>query len=199
MPAFAESLGLPYVDLEDISLDQSLIPRVPAVLARQHSLVPVMVDDGQLLVASPNPIDPNVEEELRLRLGMPVRSVICTPAKVNEMVGRHYSREAAVAEMAAAKGKTILPGAVPGSPADAAKPAAAQPTPTAAAPPLSRAEAAKRGRNFAIIAFNITMMVGMIALFVIPRQKAFLFAFSVSLLAGLVVSGITYLVVSSKR
>ena len=100
MPAYAESLGLPYLDLADIAFDESLVRQVPAVLARQHSCAPVMVDDKHLLVASPNMLDPNVEEELRLRFGKPVRLVLCTPASINSVIERHYPREAAAAEMA---------------------------------------------------------------------------------------------------
>ena len=75
MQAYAESLGLPYIDLGDVGVSEELAPKVPAVLARQHSCVPVMADHGVLLMASPNPLVPEIEEELRLRIGMPVRTI----------------------------------------------------------------------------------------------------------------------------
>lgn len=106
MQIYAESQGLPYIDLGDIECDTFLLPKVPAVLARQHSCVPVMIDDDQLLVASPHPLKPEVEDELRLRVGMPVRSVLCTPAGVNNVIAQHYPKEAAAAEMAATGGQT---------------------------------------------------------------------------------------------
>src|SRR5687768_10726961 len=53
MQLYAESIGLPYIDLTDIPIDESLVPRVPAYLARQHSCAPVMIDDGQVLMATP--------------------------------------------------------------------------------------------------------------------------------------------------
>jgi hypothetical protein len=106
MQIYAESQGLPYIDLSDITCDPYLLPKVPAVLARQHSCVPVMIDDDQLLVASPHPLRPEVEDELRLRVGMPVRSVLATPAGVNAVIAQHYPKEAAAAEMAATGGQT---------------------------------------------------------------------------------------------
>lgn len=106
MQVYAESQGLPYIDLADIECDTFLLPKVPAVLARQHSCVPVMIDDDQLLVASPHPLKPEVEDELRLRVGMPVRSVLCTPSGVNAVIAAHYTKEAAAAEMAATGGQT---------------------------------------------------------------------------------------------
>ena len=44
-------------------------------------------------MASPNPIDPNVEEELRLRFGMPVRTVLCSPANINDVIAKHVPRD----------------------------------------------------------------------------------------------------------
>ncbi|HYW78183.1 MAG TPA: hypothetical protein VE890_01355, partial [Thermoguttaceae bacterium] len=93
--AFAESIGLPYVELQDVGIDEQLIPQVPTSLARQHSCVPLMIDDGQLLMASPNPLIPDVEEELRLRFEMPIRSVLCTAASINTVIAEHYPRDAA--------------------------------------------------------------------------------------------------------
>jgi hypothetical protein len=157
LPAYAESIGLPYLDLADLPLDPSLIAAVPSHMARQHSCVPVMVDANQLLMASPNPLDPNVEEELRLRFSMPVRTVLCTPANINDVITKFVPRDASAA-----------PAPAPVAAAPAAAPAAASPTPAPAAKqrptgPMTPEEQTER-RNFAIVGFNITVMVLMGAL-----------------------------------
>jgi hypothetical protein len=152
MLAYAESLGLPYVELEDVGVDEELVPRLPPTLARQHSCVPVMTDEGQLLMASPNPLIPDVEEELRLRFSMPVRSVLCTPASINAMVAKYYPRDAA--------------GPVPAATAPKKK-AAAKEAPQEEAEPLSRDEHFKRHRLFAVIAFNVTVILCMLGLVVL--------------------------------
>ena len=103
MQAYAESVGLPYVDLAETGVDETLVLQIPASMARNFSCVPVMVDEGQMLIASPNPLNPDMEEHLRHRLGMPVRSVFCTPSGVNAAIDQYYSREAIQAAMAAAK------------------------------------------------------------------------------------------------
>jgi hypothetical protein len=100
MQAFSESIGLPFLDLGDITIDEELFPMVSAVLARTHSVAPVMIDSGQLLLASPNPLDLQLEEDLKLRLGMPIRMVLCTPADINRVINEHYPRELADAELA---------------------------------------------------------------------------------------------------
>ncbi|MHC4176415.1 MAG: GspE/PulE/PilB domain-containing protein [Planctomycetota bacterium] len=151
MLAYAESLGLPYVELEDVGVDEELVPRVPPTLARQHSCVPLMTDEGQLLMASPNPLIPDVEEELRLRFNMPVRSVLCTPASINTIVAKYYPRDAA----------GPLPRAVASK-----KPVAKKVPQREESEPRSRDEQSKRHKMFAVIAFNVTVMLCMVFLVV---------------------------------
>ncbi len=96
------------------------MPRVPTYLARQHSCAPLMVDEGAVLMATPHPLVPDVEEELRLRIGMPVRTVLCTSGQMNECIAKYYPKDAAVAEMAAkssAPPPVAAAGSVAGSPA----------------------------------------------------------------------------------
>jgi hypothetical protein len=156
LPAYAESIGLPYLDLRDIPLNQQLIARVPPVIARRHSCVPVMIDDKQLLVASPNPLDPNVEEELRLRFGMSVRTVLCTPTNVDEVIAKYVPRD----------GSAVEPAPLPETSAATDAPAAAAPKPAEKVRPTGpmTPEEQKERQNYAIVTFNITVMVCMGAL-----------------------------------
>jgi Type II secretion system (T2SS), protein E, N-terminal domain len=101
VPAYAESIGLPFLDLSDIELDPALVAKVPVAMARQHSCVPIMIDDDKLLMASPNPLDPHVEEELRLRFGTPVRTVLCVPANISDALTKFYGKEAQATQAAA--------------------------------------------------------------------------------------------------
>jgi hypothetical protein len=152
LPAYAESIGVPYLDLSDVPLNAGLIARIPPVIARQHSCIPVMVDNGQLLMASPNLLNPDVEEELRLRFNMPVRSVLCTPANINEAIAKFVPRDGSAPE--------------PMPAAEVAPQPAAGAAPTAAAPAAKRTgpltpEEKKAARDMAIVTFNLTVMVMM--------------------------------------
>lgn len=139
MQCYAEAVGLPYVDLAEVSLDEGLIRRVPATIARPHSCIPLLIDDNQLLVASPNPLAPEVEDQLRLRFGIPVRSVLCTPRAVNDLISKYYSREALAeasyeaAAAAAAKraGATAKTASKAPAPPEAKREAQPQPAPQA--------------------------------------------------------------------
>lgn len=149
MLAFAESQGLPYVVLDDVGVDERLVPQIPPSTARQHSCVPIMADDGQLLMASPNPLVPDVEEDLRLRTGMPVRTVLCTPASLNEAVTKHYPRD--MPEPAPVKAKSQ-----PKQKKKSKKQAAA------AAEPRTPEEETRRYIMLAVISFNVVVVLVML-------------------------------------
>ncbi|HEX4148333.1 MAG TPA: hypothetical protein VHY20_05070 [Pirellulales bacterium] len=118
MQAYAESLGLPFLDLSLMQPNEELLAKLPAVMARQHSCVPLLVDEEKVVVASPNPLRTDVEDEVRLRMGLTVRNVLCTPADIHELINKHYPKEAAAAQLgiapvAAADAKSKKPAVDP--------------------------------------------------------------------------------------
>ena len=149
MLAYAESIGLPYVELDDIGVAEDLVPLIPPATARQHSCVPVMIDENQMLMASPNPLVPDVEEELRLRLGKTIRTVLCTPASINAVVAKYYPPDAVMAAPVA-KPKASQP--------------AAEPAKAAAAKPKSTAEQKKQQTMLAVVGFNLAVILTMVLL-----------------------------------
>ncbi|MGD9646903.1 MAG: hypothetical protein AB7U73_14415 [Pirellulales bacterium] len=201
---YAESQGLPYVDLAETGVDPEWVPQVPAVLARQHSCVPVMMDDGQLLMASPHPIKPDVEDDLRLRLDVPVRSVLCTAAGVNAAIERFYTKEAAAAELAAgpkkapaaAKGAAAAKAAPAGkvaAPAKAAKAEAAEST-------MTREERMSQARKVALVAFNFTAAMTILYLEAVKSPPmSWLLALPVAIMVGGTAAGVGFVIVSKKK
>ena len=157
IPAYAESVGLPYLDLAEFEVDAMLAAKVPAFIARQQSLVPVMIDNNQLLVASPTPIDPQVEDDLRLRVGLSIRTVLVTPTAIHDVVNRFYTKEAAAAELAS--GAASRPAEKKGS--TAAKKDKSEDRPRTAE---EYEERKTKRRNMAIVAFNFTFMFVMVGL-----------------------------------
>jgi len=139
MPLYADSLGVPFVDLADLEIDPDLVPTVPAMMARQNSLTPVLKDEGAVVVASPKPLKPEIEEQLSLRFGAPIRPVICTKAAIDDAIAKYYSREAAAAQM----------NAVPQASTSGAAAAAA---PKEGGTKISKAELRKKKSKIAMVA-----------------------------------------------
>ena len=105
--ALAQQLGLSYVDLAEMIPDDSVLDKVPRNVVKRHSILPLFMDDGVLLVACTDQPEHELEEELRLRFGAPMRPVIATPLAINQGIAKYYApgmRDEAAADAAAPKG-----------------------------------------------------------------------------------------------
>jgi len=106
--ALATQLGYSYVDLEDMLPEDDILDRVPRQLVKQHSFIPLFIDDGRLLVACVDQPEHELEEELRLRYDASIRPVICAPRSINQAITQYYSPgvrdEAKVSTVTPAKG-----------------------------------------------------------------------------------------------
>ncbi|MGA2621949.1 MAG: hypothetical protein ABSF26_30470 [Thermoguttaceae bacterium] len=180
MQAYAESVGLPFADPAGVPVDETLVPKVPTALARKHSCVPLLCDGGSLLMASPKPLTPEVEEDLGKRFKMPVRTVLCTAGSVDALLAQHYSKDKAAAR-AKKGGKSLFSLAALG-----------------ASP-----EEVKKSLMTAVIAFNLTVMVaGLTQVFL--RSKAWtagsaLGAIVLAVGLGAVAAGATLFVIARKN
>ena len=92
MMAYAESVGLPFICLDDVSIDEKIIARIDPITVRQYSFIPVSIDQGQVLLATTKPVIPDVEEELRMIFNLPVRCAICSPADLSVAIAKYFPR-----------------------------------------------------------------------------------------------------------
>jgi hypothetical protein len=190
MPLYADSLGIPFVDLADLDIDPDLVPTVPAVMARQNSLTPVLKDEGSVVVASPKPLKPEIEEQLALRFSAPIRPVICTKAAIDDAIGKHYSREAAVAQMNAVPTAPSTTGA-----AATAAPAAKKGGGSA----INKAELRKKKVKIAMVSGMMSFTFTVVFSSIMGWTAGTVFPIGIYLAAGAVgaiAAGIGYLVVN---
>lgn len=203
MPVFAESIGLPFIELGDVEIDESLVPNMPAVTARQQSCVPLMVADGRVLIMAPHMLPPEIEDLLRLRFGMPVRLVMSTPGDINQVIAKYYPKEAAQAELTSGPPKISAKPAKAAAPSEA--PAATSPqskpkTSIYSLSPEERAALKKKQAMTCLAAFNFTVIVVVFGLYLFTRY--FMMHPYLSMLGGIVcggvVAGVTYVVTEMK-
>ena len=92
----AEQLGLEFIDLSDLTLDQSATALVPESTARRHNCVPVRFDpDGRLVVAMADPANVVAVDDIRAIAKKDVRTLVATKVDVLAAINRSYRLDSA--------------------------------------------------------------------------------------------------------
>ncbi|MDQ1487331.1 MAG: type pilus assembly protein PilB [Actinomycetota bacterium] len=88
--ALATQIGLRFVDLSDFAVDGSAVSRVPSVVCRRYTVLPVGYEDGKLLVAMADPANVFAIDDIRSLTGMDVKPAVATRADVIAAINRYH-------------------------------------------------------------------------------------------------------------
>ena len=89
--AVAESLGTPFMDLDDYLIDPEVIKLVPESLAKKHKAVPLFKIGNTLTVAMVDPQDINVIDDIRKSSGVEaVDPVLSTLDMIQKVIDQYY-------------------------------------------------------------------------------------------------------------
>jgi hypothetical protein len=100
--AYANELGLAYVDVADMIPDEAALDGLPKNLVKRYTCLPLFLSNERLLLACSDEPSHELEEEVRLRLGVPLKPVLAAPNAIRDGVDRYYA-EGMRKEVAAAK------------------------------------------------------------------------------------------------
>jgi type IV pilus assembly protein PilB len=75
-PLLAQSLGVSYLNPREVEVDDRLIDSIPESFVRERRVLPFRIEDGRLFVATADPLDLSVLDDLKLIAGMPVVAVL---------------------------------------------------------------------------------------------------------------------------
>ena len=98
--AVAQAVGIPYRKIDPLKLDGQLITRtLSRPFARKHAVLPLEKKNGALVVATANPFDRELFENLRGLTGQNIQLVLSAPADIHRAIAevygfRHQIREA---------------------------------------------------------------------------------------------------------
>jgi len=88
--ALAKQQGLPFVDLSKGAIAKEVLALVPAELAVEQRLVPVVEKGGALVIAIDDPSSRIVADQLQFQLGRDVKCALTTPTGLKEALARYY-------------------------------------------------------------------------------------------------------------
>ena len=89
--ALAKHLNRSFVDLGEMLPEDDVLDRLDRLTVKRHAIIPLYVENDRLVVASVDEPEPDLEEELRFRYGVPLRPVIATPRAIQQAIGKYYA------------------------------------------------------------------------------------------------------------
>lgn len=92
--ALAEQMSMQTVSLEDVKLDDEVLAKVSETMAQLYRIVPIRFEENTLTVATCDPQNLTIQDELRTFLGLDIAMVVATERDVMQTIQRHYDSEA---------------------------------------------------------------------------------------------------------
>jgi type IV pilus assembly protein PilB len=89
--ALGDQFGMEVIeDLENIEIPPEVLDMVNKMMAEVYSIVPVAMEDGELLVAMADPLNMHALDDLKFMLNCEVRGAVADPGAVRAAIDRFY-------------------------------------------------------------------------------------------------------------
>jgi general secretion pathway protein E len=90
LEVMSEQLRLPLADLTDISIDQQTLRSLPMKLVFRKRLLPIARNNGTVTIATSDPFDLYVFDEVKLLTGLNVQPVLAPRDEIEKVIKSHY-------------------------------------------------------------------------------------------------------------
>ncbi|HBN11112.1 MAG TPA: type II secretion system protein GspE [Ruminococcus sp.] len=91
--ALAGKLKVPYVDLGAIEINNDAVLKIPEAMAKKHTVIAIDIVGKKLTIATDDPINFNILEDIKVITGMDSTPVLATKSSINKAIGRYYSMQ----------------------------------------------------------------------------------------------------------
>jgi type IV pilus assembly protein PilB len=92
----AEQMGFDFVDLPGYDIDPNAATNLSSELARRHSVLPIKIEEDELLVAMSDPANMIAIDDLRIVTGFEIRPVVVTESDLVQAIDRFAAAHANV-------------------------------------------------------------------------------------------------------
>ena len=93
MGLIAQNLGTDIIDLSGIEIEKEIIDMIDPSTIRMYGVIPLKEEDGILTVASSNPLNYQIPEELHFILGKDIQLVIANEGQIDAAIEKYYPME----------------------------------------------------------------------------------------------------------
>ncbi|MFH1093895.1 MAG: ATPase, T2SS/T4P/T4SS family [Candidatus Omnitrophota bacterium] len=87
-----------YLDLKGVSIEKTLVEKVPVKIASYYKFLPISLENRNLTIAVPYPLDVKIKDEIRSHLGFGIKTVLSCEHDVMEILKQYYGLGAAMVE-----------------------------------------------------------------------------------------------------
>ncbi|MGN0687518.1 MAG: GspE/PulE family protein [Oscillospiraceae bacterium] len=91
--ALSIRLKVPFVDLSTAQINREAVMKIPEETARKKTVLAYAINNNRLLVATNDPINFYIFEELKVQTGMEIIPQISTKTAIEEAIGKFYSQQ----------------------------------------------------------------------------------------------------------
>ncbi len=100
--ALAEQLGMQTVSLGEAKLDPAVMGRISETMAQMYRVIPLTFDEeaNRLTLATCDPQNLTIQDELRTFLGHEIGMVIATEHDIRQAINKHYDSDSESVEKA---------------------------------------------------------------------------------------------------
>ena len=92
--ALAEQMGMQTISLEEFKFEEEVLDKISETMSQLYRVVPLKFENNLLTVATCDPQNLTIQDELRTFLGFDIAMVVATERDVLQSITRHYDSEA---------------------------------------------------------------------------------------------------------
>lgn len=93
MAALSQGLGIPPIALSRFKIDPEILKLIPSDVARKYRIVPVSKVGNILTIATSDPLNVFVMDDLRAVTGLEVGAIIASQKEVQDVIDQHYAED----------------------------------------------------------------------------------------------------------
>ena len=91
--ALAEQMNMPVIQLDDVTIPKDTLALVSDSMAQLYRVIPVKLDGNALTIATCDPQNLSMQDELRQFVGHDIRMVVATEREIEKAVERYYDTD----------------------------------------------------------------------------------------------------------
>lgn len=91
--ALAEQMGMQVIGLEEIKIEEEVLELVTQAMAELYRVIPIKLEGGTFTVATCDPQNLAIQDELRTFLGYDIQLLVATEADINKAIAKYYGED----------------------------------------------------------------------------------------------------------